>query len=214
MKLALIAASGRTGMHVLEQALEEGHEVIAIVRTPSKITVQHDNLKVVTGDVLSTESLKEHFEGCDAVMSCLGAGALRNVTIYSESIKHIVQAARENSIKKLIIMTSWGSFSDPNDRGPFLIEWILRPLVLGSVLDNMSVMETYLKNEAQDLDFITVRPPGLKDGPKTDKEILHEERNFVGGAPGTMMRADVARFMLQCLKTDEFNKKWIAIGTK
>ncbi|PIK35867.1 putative flavin reductase (NADPH)-like [Apostichopus japonicus] len=101
MKLAILGATGRTGVHLVEQALEEGHEVVAIVRTPSKVTTEHENLKVVSGDITSTASLKEHFEGCDAVVSCLGAGTLRNVTLYSESIKIIVAAMRETSIKKL-----------------------------------------------------------------------------------------------------------------
>lgn len=68
--------------------------------------------QVVSGDITSTASLKEHFEGCDAVVSCLGAGTLRNVTLYSESIKIIVAAMRETSIKKLVAMTSWGSFCE------------------------------------------------------------------------------------------------------
>lgn len=47
-----------------------------------------------------------------------------------------------------------------------------------------------------------------------DLEIFHEQRNFVGGASNAIQRADVARFMLRCLKTDEFNKQWVAIGVK
>lgn len=46
MKLAILGATGRTGVHLVEQALEEGHEVVAIVRTPSKVTTEHENLKV------------------------------------------------------------------------------------------------------------------------------------------------------------------------
>lgn len=214
MKLAILGATGRSGLYLVEQALEEGHEVVAIVRDPSKMTLENEKLKVVVGNIMSISSLKEHFDGCEAVMSCVGAGTLRNVSVYSESIKCIVAAMRETNIKRLIAMTSWGSFSDPNDRGPVLIEWFLRPLVLKNVLENMAVMETYLKEEAQDIDFTTVRPAGLKNGPKTDLEIFHEQRNFVGGASNAIQRADVARFMLRCLKTDEFNKQWVAIGVK
>ncbi|PIK52082.1 putative flavin reductase (NADPH)-like [Apostichopus japonicus] len=205
MKLAILGATGRTGVHLVEQALEEGHEVVAIVRTPSKVTTEHENLKVVSGDITSTASLKEHLRDVTLWYPVWGAGNLEK--------RHLVLGVDQDHCSR-DERDFHQETPDPNDRGPFLIEWILRPLVLKNVLENMAVMETYLKEEAQDLDFTTVRPPGLKDGPKTDLEIAHEERNFVGGTATTMLRADVARFLLQCLKTDEFNKKWIAIGVK
>jgi putative NADH-flavin reductase len=37
MKIALIGATRGTGKHVLDQALERGHEVTVLVRDPSKL---------------------------------------------------------------------------------------------------------------------------------------------------------------------------------
>ncbi|MGP2435965.1 NAD(P)-dependent oxidoreductase [Streptomyces sp. JW3] len=39
MRIAILGASGRTGGTLLDQALERGHEVVALVRTPDKVTV-------------------------------------------------------------------------------------------------------------------------------------------------------------------------------
>lgn len=49
MRLFLLGASGRTGTHLLELALANGHEVTAFVRTPSKLAVRK-NLSVVAGN--------------------------------------------------------------------------------------------------------------------------------------------------------------------
>ena len=46
MKIVLLGATGLTGQEALSQALKAGHEVTAVVRSPEKITIQNDNLKV------------------------------------------------------------------------------------------------------------------------------------------------------------------------
>ena len=46
MKLVLLGATGETGKEVLQQALKQGHTVTAVVRTPEKITIQDEKLKV------------------------------------------------------------------------------------------------------------------------------------------------------------------------
>lgn len=46
MKIAVLGASGQTGVHLVNQALQQGHNVTAIVRNPAKLTVHHDKLKV------------------------------------------------------------------------------------------------------------------------------------------------------------------------
>ncbi|USX51709.1 NAD(P)-dependent oxidoreductase [Lentzea sp. HUAS12] len=51
MELTILAASGRTGLALTRQALERGHTVTAIARTPSRITVDHPNLRKVAGEV-------------------------------------------------------------------------------------------------------------------------------------------------------------------
>ncbi|MFD4642558.1 NAD(P)-dependent oxidoreductase [Lentzea sp. NPDC058436] len=51
MELTILAASGRTGLALTRQALERGHTVTAIARDPSRITVDHPNLRKVAGDV-------------------------------------------------------------------------------------------------------------------------------------------------------------------
>jgi putative NADH-flavin reductase len=47
----LIGASGFVGSAILEELLNRGHHVTAIVRTPNKLTQSHTNLKVEVMDV-------------------------------------------------------------------------------------------------------------------------------------------------------------------
>lgn len=46
MKIAVLGATGQTGQHLVNQALQQGHSVTAVVRNPGKLTITHENLKV------------------------------------------------------------------------------------------------------------------------------------------------------------------------
>ena len=72
MKLAILGATGRTGLEAVKQALADNHTVTAIVRNPTKITLAHDNLKVIEADIFDKEALAAQFVGQDAIVSCLG----------------------------------------------------------------------------------------------------------------------------------------------
>ena len=46
MKIALLGATGPTGLCVVKQALDAGHHVVALVRNPSKLDPDHTRLTV------------------------------------------------------------------------------------------------------------------------------------------------------------------------
>ena len=58
MKLAIFGATGRTGKPLVKQALEAGHEVVALVRTPAKMPLPSDRLTVVQGDSMRALMLR------------------------------------------------------------------------------------------------------------------------------------------------------------
>ena len=63
---------------------------------------------------------------------------------------------------------------DPKDPGPFSIEWILKPLFLKKVLNNMYEMENYLIAECQDINYTVVRPAGLANGDMTGNQSINQ----------------------------------------
>lgn len=65
--------------------------------------------QVVEANIFSKDSLKPHFEGQDAVMSCLGfpPSFFYGVTGYTESMTATLDAMREVRVNRVITMTSW-----------------------------------------------------------------------------------------------------------
>ncbi len=49
LRLLVIGATGGTGRQLVEQALQQGHEVTAFVRDPARFSLQHAKLRVVRG---------------------------------------------------------------------------------------------------------------------------------------------------------------------
>src|SRR5207244_13658355 len=72
MKLLIFGASGATGRALVSAALAEGHMVTAFVRTPGKLAISHQHLKVIVGDVADRQAVERAVAGHDAVLSCLG----------------------------------------------------------------------------------------------------------------------------------------------
>jgi len=72
MKLLIFGATGATGRQLVEQALQQGHEVTAFVRNPAKMTTQHEKLKVVKGNIMDCHSVGAAVAGQDAIFSALG----------------------------------------------------------------------------------------------------------------------------------------------
>lgn len=71
MKITLLAASGRTGRELTQQALERGHQVTAVVRDPAKLPAA-SGLTIVRADVYDPTSIAAAVRGAGVVLSTLG----------------------------------------------------------------------------------------------------------------------------------------------
>ena len=56
-KVVLIGASGFVGSALLNETLNRGFEVTAVVRHPEKIKIENESLKVTKADVSSLEEV-------------------------------------------------------------------------------------------------------------------------------------------------------------
>ncbi|CAG2219175.1 BLVRB [Mytilus edulis] len=189
MKIAVLGATGPTGLQFVLEALKNEHEIFALVRNPEGLSsVTNDKLKVKEVDILKEDDLVETFKNTDAVVSCLGCRpsflGWSPITFYLDSIKPIVNAMRTANKRRLICMSAWGTVSTPEE--PRIIKWTI--------------------------DYTVVRPPGLTNDPTSGKEIKAEEGQCIADIVGRIPRRDVAKFMLECAISHDWNKKCVAIG--
>ena len=73
MHVTILAASGATGLALTRQALERGHTVTAVARTPSRIVVPDSpRLTRLAADVRDPQAMAAALRGSETVLSGLG----------------------------------------------------------------------------------------------------------------------------------------------
>lgn len=208
MKLTIFGATGRTGVHLVQQALAAGHEVTAFVRSPEKMTIQHDELRVVQGDVFDAAQVATAVAGADAVLSGLGPVKGGPDNVMAVSARNIVAGMQQHGVRRLIWSTGAG-VADPQDR-PTLINkliGILLKLFSGSVLEDSLRGVEVIKQS--DLDWTIVRGPMLTDGAHTG----NYKATYVGPEMNrTLARANFADFMLSQVDDDAWLRKMPAVS--
>lgn len=118
-KIALFGATGTIGSRVLREALDRGHHVTAVVRDPKKLTEQHPNLTVTTGDVLDPASVTAVAEGQDVVVSAVGGGdGPGHVATIAPAAKSLVAGLRPlgGQAPRLVTVGGAGSLRTPDGK--------------------------------------------------------------------------------------------------
>jgi putative NADH-flavin reductase len=200
VKLTIFGATGKTGRHLVSQALDVGHDVTAFVRDPAKLVVEHERLRLVQGDAMDAAKVSEAVVGADAVLVALGHTKNTPADMQAVASRHIVTAMKEHGVRRLVSLTGAG-VRDPKDEPKVIDRAIVGVMKLISrrVLEDAKGHAAVLKGSG--LDWIIVRGPMLTDGPKTGEYRV----GYVGKGSGTRAsRADVADFMLKQLKDDGY----------
>ncbi|MDT0451444.1 NAD(P)-dependent oxidoreductase [Streptomyces hesseae] len=118
-KIALFGATGTIGTRVLREALDRGHQVTAVVRDPAKLTEQHPNLTVTTGDVLDPASVAAAAKGQDVVVSAVGGGdGPGHVATIKPAAESLVAGLRTlgDTAPRLITVGGAGSLRTPDGK--------------------------------------------------------------------------------------------------
>ncbi|ENM5733628.1 NAD(P)-dependent oxidoreductase [Vibrio mimicus] len=108
MKVAILGASGWIGSHLLAEAKMRGHEVVAIVRDPSKVTLQ--GVTVHQLDILNPESdLKQAVQGVDAVVASIGGRAAGNHDMVAKTAQRLLHELPQAGVERLLWVGGAGS---------------------------------------------------------------------------------------------------------
>ncbi|WP_075620282.1 NAD(P)-dependent oxidoreductase [Paenisporosarcina indica] len=104
MKITIFGATGRVGNEFLRRALEDGHNVTALVRIPSKLAF-HENLTIYAGNIRKAEDVKEAIKDADAVFSAIGTD---KTTTLTDAIPLIIEAMNHHEVKRIITIGTAG----------------------------------------------------------------------------------------------------------
>ena len=200
-RLLIVGATGGTGRRLIEQALERGYEVTALVRNPSRLQVEHQQLKVVQGDVLDYDSVEAAVRGQEAVISALGHKRFFYPTrILSEGTGNLLRAMQTHGVPRLVCETSLGTGDSAGRMGLYYTLFVI-PVILPFYYWDKTRQERLIA--ASTTEWIIVRPGVLSNARKRG---TYRHGHHIGSFILTVRisRADVADFMLNQVEDDMY----------
>ncbi|MBI5403888.1 MAG: NAD(P)H-binding protein [Ignavibacteriae bacterium] len=229
MNILIAGASGATGKLLVEQLINSGHRVKAIVRPSGKIPSGwsvNENIEIIRANIseMSLKEMSEHLTDCDAAASCLG----HNITLKglfgkprklcTDAVRLICEAINrnvpENPIKFVLMNTvaNRNRNLDEKESIPQKLAIGLIRLLVPPQSDNEQAAEYLRVNIGQNHTYIqwaAVRPDALTNEEKVTEYTIHESPTRSGVFnPGKTSRINTANFIARLITEDGLWNKW------
>ncbi|MCU1234128.1 MAG: NAD-dependent epimerase/dehydratase [Candidatus Solibacter sp.] len=207
MKLTILAATGGIGRQVLQQAIEAGRDVTAVVRNPKKVS---GRVRTIATNLAAPDPglLQRAMEGADAVVSGLGPVSESEAGVTTIGTRAAIEAMKAAGVRRIVVVSAApiGTVAVPGRPAPpkhdpgdgFFMRHLMNPMirrVLKKTYADLALMEDLLR--VSGLEWTIVRPPRLTDQALTGTYRTAIGRNLRGGV--SISRADVAHLMLRVI---------------
>ena len=201
MNLLIVGATGQTGQLVTAQAIERGHSVTALVRTPS--LRPREKLNVIAGDPRRLADLLAALPGHDAVISSIGHRGPNDPWLVSEAASVMLAAMDRIQVKRFVILSGGLLFPSFNPAA-----LVLRIMIAKRLADARAMEKVVC---ASDVDWTIVRPPHLKNG------IAKGYKAKVGGLPSNgwsgLQFTDLAACLLDVVEGGKYIRQIVGVAS-
>jgi len=201
MDVVIAGGHGKIALHLERLLADSGHRARAMIRNPEHDDdVREAGAEPLMCDLEREDDLTHCVQGADAVVFAAGAGpgsgAERKQTVDLGGALKLIDAARQTSVRRYLIVSSIGA-DDPAG-GPEQ----MRPYLEAKAKADEAVA-------ASGLDWTIVRPGSLTDDPGTGLVTVTTDMSARGDVP----REDVARVLAAALgNPGTIGKTFVVIG--
>lgn len=199
-KVFVAGGSKGVGRLVIDKLIEEGAEVVALVRSDEAVAELNalDKVSAIQGDAFTYKAVEGAMDGCDAAITTLGGSTDdgENRIDYVGN-NNVIEAAGILGVTRVVVVTSVGCGSSKEAAPPAVFE------VLKEVLAAKERAENVLIKYYTNMNWTIIRPGGLKSESKTGKAILTEDSKAIGA----INRADVADLVVKALESPKTERK-------
>jgi putative NADH-flavin reductase len=195
MKIVVLGATGGIGLEIVRQAIQHGHSVTALVRSPERLKSFADRIAIKQGDLLNPAELAKAISGRDAIPSGFGPRvpiAKTDANLLGSFASALTTAMHHAAVRRAVIVSTAFLFKDSIVPPTYLFG----RLFFSNVVIDASGMEQLFMQSG--LDWTIVRPPQLTDKPFTGKYRVQ-----TGHLPRfgfNISRADVAHSFLKTIE--------------
>ncbi len=202
MKLLVIGSTGRTGRHLLDQALERGHDVTAFTRKPATLPDRAGLTAVISGDATDPDVILNALHEQDAVVAIIGASS-RNGPHQAAQVARVLTAAMtERNVQRLVITSAYPIVATQ----PRIPIAILKAILRAAYTDHRSMEQIVTHTE---LDYTIARLNRLTHQPARSQ--LRISRQLIT-RPSALPRADAAAALLNILEDPTLSRTAVNIA--
>lgn len=205
MKISILGATGRVGQQLVALALQDGHQVTALVRDPSKMLISDNQLTLVQGNALNKEDIERVLQGQDVVLSALSTDG---TTTLSESMPLMIEAMRKEGIQRIITVSTAGILQSRIQ--PHLLRYQSdesKRKLTRAAEEHHKVYELLQQSE---LDWTMICPTYLPDGEYVG--MYRVERDFLPEGGSEISVRDTAEFTYRQIKDETYIQTRVGIA--
>lgn len=220
LDIVVYGATGTIGEYVVSEALDRGHRVTAVSRSPADITATHPNLAAVEGDLLDIDSVADIVAGKDVVIlsvrGVIGDSGTPDSALQFIAAENLVDVLFRmgDSTPRLIHVGGAGSLEvEPGVLFAERLPKILLPKELEiEILGQILALEFYRK--VDDVEWTYVTPPKrFTAGPRTGRFRIGGDRALADDLGRTRVsRADFAVALIDEAERAEHVRERISVA--
>ncbi|KAL7476079.1 hypothetical protein ACHAW6_001960 [Cyclotella cf. meneghiniana] len=178
-KVFVAGASKGVGRIVVDKLLEEGHKVVALVRSDEALSELSslEDVTAIKGDAMEYKDVEGAMDGCDAAISTLGGGSGAGEDgkwVDYVGNNNVIEAAGILGITRVVLVTSNGCGSSREATPPSVYE------VLENVLLQKEKAENVLIKYYTNMNWTIIWPGGLISDTPSGKAIMTEDTMAIG----------------------------------
>lgn len=124
MEYFVTGATGFVGSHLVDQLLDVGHDVVALVRTPSRAGDLPDAVELVEGDLTDKESMRDGVAGTDGVFHLAAWYRVGDDDVEMaervnvDGTRNVLELVDELNVPKAVYTSTLAVFSDTKGECP------------------------------------------------------------------------------------------------
>ena len=166
MKIAVVAANGKAGRRIVEEAVNRGWDVTAIVRGENKTAAK----KFLVKDIMSIT--KDDVESFDAVVDAFGAWTPEDLPNHTKTSQHLCDVLSGTNVRLLIVGGAGSLFTNKEhtacvmDSPDFPADW--KPLASAQAAE----LKELRKRDDVKWTFVSPACDFQADGERTGKYIV------------------------------------------
>lgn len=162
MRILVIGGSGQTGRLVINEALQRGHKITALIRNPSVLPVA-DGLKIVKGTPVDASHVERAFTAVQgdiptAVIVTLASPKEKGSRVMSDAHENLIAAMKRHGVSKIVTMASFGVGSSLVNI-TMIMRWAIANTSMAHLFADHNHVDEILKKSG--LNFVIFRPARL-----------------------------------------------------